>query len=603
MGKLDRRRALKLRFRRTLHLQRRQVEELGAVAEQRLEDDFFKRLERLGVVWRFVASWVVLVVVLVGAVVAQTRGLSGYYQSLQPAPGGTYTEGVLGAFTNANPVYATNLPDTTVSRLLFAGLFTYDQNNQLVGDLAESMSIDDANTMYTVKLKPDLKWHDGKPLTSADVAFTYQVIQNPDAHSPLHTSWQGITVAAPDPQTVTFTLPNVLASFPYSLTTGIIPKHILGSTSMASMRSVAFNTTKPVGAGPFQWQAIELTGATSDNREEHIALKAYQDYHMGKPKLTSFVVRTFRSVEQLTDAFKSQEVTAIAGLTQTPDDLKGKGNTTTYNLPLTAAVMAFFDTLQGITAEKTVRQALVNATDTAAIAGSLDYSTKLVREPLLNGQLAYDGDPSLLQSPYNPPEAERLLDSAGWIRGKNGIREKNGAKLELSLYYHEGSEYGRVAKQLAGYWKTVGVSTKLVPQTDADFQGTIASAPSPTTHTYDVLLYGISVGVDPDVYVYWDSSQIDLRSPVRLNFSAYKSGKADEALEAGRTRIDPALRTVKYRPFLQAWKDDAPAVGLYQPRILYLTHGRVYGLEETAINSDWQRFSNVHNWQIRTIRK
>lgn len=601
MGKLDRRRALKLRFRRTLHVQKRQVEELGAVAEQRLEDDFFKRLERLGAVWRFIASWVLLVALLIGVVVAQTRGLSAYYQTLQPAPGGTYTEGVLGAFTNANPVYATNLADTTVSKLLFSGLFTYNDHNQLVGDLAQSYSVDDRGTTYTVHLRPNLKWHDGKPLTAEDVVFTYQVIQNPDARSPLQGSWQGITVAAPDPFTVTFTLPNTLASFPYSMTTGIIPKHILGSTSMADMRSVAFNTTRPIGSGPFLWQAIELTGSSADKREEHIALKANPDYYSGRPKLSSFVVRTFRTSDQLLNAFRHQEVTSVAGLNQLPAEFKNDSGVWVYNLPLTAQVMAFFDTLHGLGADQTVRQALVNATNVPAIVGGLDYPSQPVREPLLRGQLAYD--PNYFQFSYNPAEADRLLDTAGWVRGKDGVRYKDGTKLQLALYYHSGREYDRVAKQLAAFWRTVGVATTLTPQNDTDFQGTVSQPPSTNVHTYDVLLYGISVGVDPDVYVYWDSSQTDLRSAARLNFSGYSSARADIALEAGRTRLDPTLRTIKYRPFLQAWKEDAPAVGLYQPRFLYLSHVHVYGLSETPINGDAQRFSNVQNWQIRQIRK
>lgn len=601
MGKLDRRRALKLRFRRTLRLQKRQVEELGAVAEQRLEDNFFKRLERLSNVRRFVSSWVLLLLLLLGSVVAQTRALGNYYQMLQPAPGGTYTEGVLGTFTNANPVYATTLADSTVSHLVFSGLLTYDQHNQLTGDLADSWAVDARGTTYTVHLRPRLAWHDGRPLTSADVLFTYQVIQNPDAHSPLYNSWQGIVVAAPDPQTVTFTLPNVLASFPYSLTNGIIPKHLLGGTAMADMRSVAFNTTQPVGSGPFQWQAIELTGATSDKREEHIALNAFAGYHAGKPKLTNFVVRTFRSTDQLVGSFKAQEVNAIAGLNEVPTQLQQAGGARVYNLPLTAAVMAFFDTAHGLTNDIIVRQALVAAPDTNNIISSLDYPTQPVREPLLHGQLAYN--PAYAQSPYNPAGVGSLLDSNGWVKGSDGIRSKNGTRLQVAVYYHAGAEYDSVAKQLAAYWHTAGIDTKLVAQNDADFQSTLSQAPSATGSSYDVLLYGVSIGADPDVYVYWDSSQIDLRSPTRLNFSAYNSPRADIALEAGRTRLDPQLRTVKYQPFLQAWQADAPALGLYQSRFLYLTRSTVYGLQESPINTDAQRFANVQNWEIREVRK
>ena len=521
---------------------------------------------------------------------------------LPDAAAGTYTEGVLGTFTNANPVYATSLADTTVSHLLFSGLLRYDSTNQLTGDLAKSWGVDARGTTYTVQLRPGLKWHDGVPLTSADVLFTYQVIQSADAHSPLYGSWQGITVAAPNPLTVTFTLPNVLASFPYSLTNGIVPKHLLGGTRMADMRSVAFNTTQPVGSGPFQWQAIELTGSTADNREEHIALKSFAGYYLGKPKLNGFVVRTFRSPEQLVASFREQEVNAVAGLTSVPDSLKKDGSTRVYNLPLTAAVMAFFNTLDGPTNDEGVRRALAAAQDTPAIAGSVPYPTQSVREPLLHGQLGYN--PQYAQQGFDPNGAKKILQDSGWLPGKDGIRRKGGQKLSISLYYHNDSEYGRVAKQLADYWKAAGVEVKLMGQGDADFQSTLSQAPSPqVTHPYDVLLYGIALGVDPDVYVYWDSSQIDLRSPSRLNFSAYSSPKTDASLEAGRTRLDPALRTVKYQPFLQAWQADVPAVGLYQPRVLYMTRGQVYGLDESPVNTDAQRFSNVVNWEIREVRK
>lgn len=592
--KFRRQRAIKLRFRRHLRLQKRQVEEFGAQAEQRLENDFFKRLERLGVVRRFVSSWLLLVILLIGIVVAQVRGLSGYYQVLTAAPGGTYTEGVLGAFTNANPIYATDIVDATVSELVFASLLTYNHNNQLTGELADSWKVDEAGTTYTVKLKSNLTWHDGKPLTAADVAFTYQVIQNPDARSPLFSSWSGIAVSAPDPATVVFKLPNPLVSFPYSLTTGIVPQHILSSVPMANMRSVSFNSTRPVGAGPFQWQAIELSEGSADKRQEKIALKAFDGYLDGKPKLNGFVVRTFRSAEQLVKSFQEREVSGIAGLTQVPDSLKGDGAMRVYNLPMTAAVMSFFNTQDGPTASVKVRQALVTASDIRAIIESLQYPTRPVRQALLRGQLAYDARYD--QAAYDPAAAGRLLDEEGWVPGNGGARSKNGTPLIINWYFLDNPEYSLVAAKLAEQWRTVGFDVRLMPQTESDFQAVLAS---PEEYDYGALLYGISIGVDPDVYVYWHSSQTDARSSTRLNFSEYKSSVADLALEAGRTRLDPALRVIKYQPFLQAWRADAPALGLYQPRFLYLTHGRVHGLEERPVNSDLGRFRNVHNWMIR----
>lgn len=586
-------RAFKLRFRRRLRLRRRQVEVFGQQAEQQLDRNLFRRLERLVQVRRFVAAWLLLVVLLAGCSVGQLRALNGYYQTLQPAPGGLYAEGQLGAFTNANPVFATSGVDATVSHLIFAGLLTYDSNNALVGDLAKDWSVNDAGTVYTVHLRPGLTWQDGRPLTASDVAFTYQVIQNPDAGSPLNASWQGITVTAVNATTVTFTLPNILSSFPYSLTNGIIPKHILGAAAMGSLRTNIFNTAKPVGAGPFAMQGIEVSGKTVDDRQERIALTPFDNYHGGRPKLGGYVVRSFRSADQMIASFKRQEINAMVGLSSVPPEIAGS-NYRAYGMPLTASVMTFFKMNEGVLADVNVRKALVQATDTSAVIKALGYPVIPVNEPLLRGQLAYN--PAYAQASFNPGAAQGLLESQGWKVGTDGYRHKAADTLGFKLYYHDDAEYPVVARTLAWQWKQIGVKVDLKPLADADFQTAVAY------HSYEALLYGESVGVDPDVYVYWDSTQADIRASNRLNLSEYKSVSADAALEAGRTRLNPALRTVKYQSFLQAWQADVPALGLYQPRFLYITRGPVFGLDEHKLNSETDRLNNVNQWMIRQVQ-
>jgi len=182
--------------------------------------------------------------------------------------------------------------------------------------------------------------------------------------------------------------------------------------------------------------------------------------------------------------------------------------------------------------------------------------------------------------------------------GPDGVRSKDGVRVMFQLTTQEGGEYDRLARELQQQWRAMGVEVEIVTVPDgATFQSTLAD------HSYDALLYGISIGPDPDVFVYWHSSQADVLAPVRLNFSEYKSGQADTALDAGRTRADPALRAIKYIPFLQAWQADAPAFGLYQPRVLYITRQPVFGLTEHTINTDSGRLTNVHNWMIRTTFK
>lgn len=584
-------RLIRLRFRRHLRKGQRQVEDFGQQAEQSIEQHVFRRFGRLAAVRRFVSAWLLLVVVLIIGVAVQNMLLSGYFQTLRPVPGGIYNEGVLGRFTNANPLYATNDVDTTVSHLIFSGLFSYNDQNQLVGDLAQGYSVDAKGVTYTVHLKPHLTWQDGHPLTSADVVFTYQAIQNPDAQSPLQSSWQGITVKAAGPQTVIFKLPDPLAAFPDNLTNGIIPKHLLASVPAANLRSADFNTEHPVGAGPFAWQAVQVTGSDPNTAEEQVALVPFTNYQGGRPKLQQFVVHAYANNDQLVQAFRANQLNGAEGLTTVPNGLSSMSALQRHNFLLTAATMVFFKTSNGVLSDTKVRQALVQGADTSKIISQLGYPTRAVREPLLEGQIGYDA--GLRQAATDTGAAEATLATDGWTPGTNGSLSKAGQTLTFNLAAADTPEYHMVVHSLQTQWRKLGVQVQPQFLSSADFQSVLAD------HDYDAVLYGISIGVDPDVFVYWDSSQADIRSANRLNLSEYKSPTADAALEAGRTRLDPALRAIKYKPFLQSWQQDNPALGLYQPRLLYLTDGPVAGLNDHTMNTATGRFDNVQNWEIR----
>jgi ABC-type transport system substrate-binding protein len=301
-----------------------------------------------------------------------------------------------------------------------------------------------------------------------------------------------------------------------------------------------------------------------DDKQVLIALQPFEGYALGKPKLSSFVVHAFSSDKTMIDTFEHKQLSAIV---PPPSYKTNDKKVQHYDLVLTAAEMAFFNNTSPKLADAQVRRALTQATDVAGVQQMLGYPTRPVRAPLLKGQVGYD--PTVLQLPHDISAAKAALDKAGWLVGKQGIRYKDGKPLTLTLVANTTNrEQKRIAESLKDDWRHVGVNVAM-PETNAqDFQGAL------NTHSYDAVVYGISIGVDPDVFVYWHSTQTDPRSS-RLNISLYKSATADTALEAGRTRLDPALRAVKYKPFLQTWQQDAPAVGLLQPRFQYLTHQKV----------------------------
>ncbi len=130
---------LKRRMRRTLRLRRRRMVRAGEEAQGMVDKHFFHRLGRMGGIRRFLLSWLGLIIILTACVAWQTLTINQYYLDLRPASGGTYREGVLGSFTNANPLFATSLADTSVSGLVFSGMLRYDNSNKLITNLAKKL--------------------------------------------------------------------------------------------------------------------------------------------------------------------------------------------------------------------------------------------------------------------------------------------------------------------------------------------------------------------------------------------------------------------------------------------------------------------------------
>ncbi len=581
-----------LRIRRVFRRRKRQVEDISSVADKHIDKHIFRRLIRLAGVRRFVVGWSLLVGILMVTVVLQTRAMESHYKDLSPVAGGTFTEGILGSFTDANPIYATNAVDSSVAKLVFAGLLKNDANGQLVNDLADKWQVDESSQTYTVHLRPNLKWHDGKPLTADDVVFTYELMQNPDARSHLQASWRGIKVSKVDNRTVTFKLPNKLSAFPYSLTTGLLPKHILKDVPPEQLRSHKFNTQSPVGAGPFKFDRVQVTG-DAVQREERVGLSGFDDFYAGKPKINRFIIKTFKDEDAMSLAYSKKQIDAMANLPTVSDEFNDDSTTQELSAKMLGEVAVFFKTSQPPLNDMTVRNALVSASNRAQVVDNIPYPLAIVDEPLLKSHVGYNKTFAQVAN-GDTAKANGLLDGAGWVKDPaTGIRSKEGKSLSFKLVSQTNSEYASVTQTLQKQWKAVGVDVQVSLQSEQELQSTIAQ------HSYDALLYAVSLGSDPDVFAYWHGSQADIRSETRLNFSEYKSSVANEGLEGGRTRYDPGVRAVKYKTFLESWQKDAPALVLYQPRYLFVVRSPFSGFNTSVVTSATDRYANVTEWTVK----
>lgn len=543
-----------------------------------------RRAGRVQGVRRFIGGWLVLVLGLCVTTAFASWNLHNKSKIDAPTSGGTYKEGIISEVNNLNPLFASSNFDAAADQLIFSSLLKYDTEGKLSTDIARSWEVGKDGKTYIVKLRDDVSWHDGEPFTARDVSYTVRAIQNPQTRSSLLTSWQGVTVKVVNDYEVAFQLSAPFAPFPHALTVGMLPAHILEDEEPKLLRTTQFNNA-PIGTGPFKAQVLR-----NDPNNKQLELVANSQYHGGKPQVDKFVLVAYENEEQLVDDLLNREITSAVDVSgQGLDRLADDRAIANMPLPVRNGVFAFFKTSKSPLSEVKLRQALVLGIDRRSVLDIFDARYKPLKTAILSDHLGYT---ARFSQNTNIKRAGQILSSEGW-KLKDGTRvNKKGQPLELVLATADTQEYHTMATELERQWKELGVTLDIQYLDQEQLKQNALSS-----HDYDIFLYGISIGADPDVYAYWHSSQA---RPGGLNFSEWKSDVADLNLELGRTRLDPKLRAARYGSFLQEWERQSPAVALYQPQINYSYHQSASGITAFPLNRISERLSNVQDWTVET---
>jgi len=547
----------------------------------------FKRMDSIREVRRHIAIWVLAIGVIIGASGLQLMWYQQSYRTVAHATDGTYAEAVQGPINTLNPIFANTSAEESASYLLFSRLLTYDKTGHLNYDLASSMEISADQTTYTVKLRPDAKWHDGLYVRAKDVVFTVNLLKNPSTRATI-TGWSDITATALDDLTVQFKLPGVYAAFPHALNfLPILPEHTLRDIAPGELRENAFST-KPVGSGPFALRFIQDIDSNAGRSIIHLARN--DTYYKGAPKLDRFQLHVYASSDAIIRAVTTSEVNAATDLTVT-DASKIKGDRyVVERKPINAGAYALFNTTTGILSDKTVRLALQAGTNTAALRAVVGKNTPEIHLPFITGQVTGDVP---AETTYDKGTAEKLLEQAGW-KLEGNVRKKDGVLLKLAVVTTKNNDFEKVLSAMAEQWRGLGVTvtTSIVDPTDPS-QNVVQNILQP--RSYDVLLYQLTIGGDPDVYAYWHSSQASRG----FNFSNYSNTISDDALSSARTRIEPDLRNAKYVTFARQWMADAPAIGLFQATAQYVYSKSVHAIPGgEVLVSATDRYADVLYWSV-----
>lgn len=547
----------------------------------------FKRLDNFREVRRRIALWVLAIGVVIGAAGLQYLWYQDNYRTTADATGGTYAEAVLGPIDTLNPIFAKSSAEETVGELLFSRLVTYDKSGTLNYDLAESMVVSPDSKTYTFTIRPDARWDDGLYVHARDVVFTVNLLKNPATRAAI-SGWDDVVVEEIDSRTVAFKLPAVYAAFPHALRfLPILPEHILRDIEPAALREDSFSS-KPVGSGAFTPRLIQEVDRANGRKIIHLAKS--DTYFKGAPKLDRVQLHVYKDIDSIKRALATSEVNAATDLTVTDSDAVSAERYNVEHRPINSGVYALMNTASPALKDVKVRQALQSGTNTQEVRSALSPDLRELYLPFIDSQISGNVP---AKPAYDVTRANQLLNEAGWLM-QDGVRVKDGKPLTLSVVTTKNNDFEMALRIVSKQWRALGVtvSTIIVDTSDTS-QDVVQDILQP--RQYDVLLYQLTVGGDPDVYAYWHSSQ----AASGLNFSNYASAISDDALESARSRVEPDLRNAKYITFANQWLSDAPAIGLYQATMQYVSTKSVHALpKDFMLVSAADRYNAVRFWSV-----
>ncbi|HWG59181.1 MAG TPA: ABC transporter substrate-binding protein [Candidatus Acidoferrales bacterium] len=462
---------------------------------------------------------------------------------------------------NLDPRVGTDASSAYLDELMFDSLVSYDAHMNIVPDLAERWETPDPVT-YIFHLRSGVRFHDGRPLTAADVKFTFDSILSGAVQTAKRGSYRMVTsIDTPDEHTVIFHLSGPYASFLWNLTRagiGIVPR---GSGDEISRH--------PIGTGPFQFVRMSA--------DDEVILARYPGYFAGAAKIERLrfrivpdaIVRALELRKGTADLADPNSLTPdmVAALAKEPglavEDEAG-----------TELQYVAFNLDDPMLAHRKVRQALAYATDRGSMIRYLLHGRARPAASLLPpAHWAYD--PQLPQYDYDPARAEKLLDAAGFPRGPDGVR----FHLELKTSTEESARI--LSEVIAAQWRRVGVDLQPRPLETGTFYSDI------TRGSFQLYTFRwVGGNNDPDIFQYVFSSK--RFPPNGANRGHYKNSQMDALLEEQARETDLTKRKALLWKIQSLAAEDEPYINLWYSNSVCVHRDRLAGVSvDTAGDLDF----------------
>ncbi|MEE4263456.1 MAG: peptide ABC transporter substrate-binding protein [Desulfobacteraceae bacterium] len=493
---------------------------------------------------------------------------------------------------NFNPLlYVNSGTEEVPEACMFDALWDINEKGEFVPNLAvkvptlENGGISQDGMVWEIELKKGIKWHDGAPFTAKDVEFTYQTIINPKVAIRSRSGFDLISeFKIIDDYNVEIHLSKPFVPFAWAWQKmHIVPAHILSKES--DINTAPFNT-QPIGTGPYKL-VKRVAGS-------HMVYKRNMDYHRGAPAIETVIHKFVPDQTVAYTQFKTGEID-VFGLHGVPpvrfEEARKLPGKDALETPAPWVEFIYFNCGKPQFQEKAVRQALYYAVDKEKWIKDIYYGLPPRTLSYLHpNHWAYNQN---LKDPgYSLEKAAAMLEAAGWKKGADGIREKNGVKLKFSMSTTAGSKAREQAQaMIQANWKEIGVAMEI-----KNMPASVVWGEYTTKSQFDTLMVGWepTVGMDPDYTARCHSKQIPAKYGTGSNYVQYENPELDKLLEEGVLISDMEKRKAVYQKIQEILHEDVPFAPIFAYMFMYGKNSALKGYQINPYVTDitW----NIQDW-------
>jgi peptide/nickel transport system substrate-binding protein len=519
---------------------------------------------------------------------------------------------------NMNGFYSSMAFAQWANDLVQASLYDFSDELQPVLVLAaevptrENGGISEDFQEYTVKLKPGLKWSDGKPLTAEDLVFTYQMIKDPANNMLQGSNIRDALEEAEVLDETTFRLRfNAPKPFPEDLIgspglSTILPAHIFRPIYEAegTIENAAENQDPTVFSGPYvlrEWR-----------RGESMLFEANPNYVFGEPKIKRVLIRFFPDTDSQYAALAAGQLDFVPNVSEgdiprvaaSNPDLKivtvfgGYIESLWLNLRTDEHPRAGHPALKDVRVRRALRLAIDRETITRELLAGATKPTDSIYagSPFENKELGV--------TPYDPEAAAKLLDEAGWTLGPDGIRQKDGVKLEMRYSTTTAGWRNNIQAVIQQQLAKVGVSVILEKYPASEFFGAFVNRGINAIGEYDIAEYANNTSLTNPANATVDEAlnckQIPNESnPGGQNFTGFCSPEMDEASRITKTSLDPEERLAAAYKIQEIMRDQVPLINLFPRGDNYAYNTKRFAGEIRIGSGVGNQWFDIMNWELQ----